>query len=72
MSEILRVDKEEDDRIYTYLSLGDYNYHHFGLLVADIIRHISKAYEVTVDDVLTWVHKELASPTTEIKRISLN
>ena len=46
----------------------DGNYRQFGIVIADIIRHVANAYDVDEADVLEWVHREMDSPTTEIKR----
>jgi len=68
--EILRCDKEDDGKIHTHITLLDgYNYHHYGLLIADIIHHTSVAFDVPVDDVCEWVNKELNHPTTDITQV---
>ena len=67
--EILRCDKEADGKIYTQITMGDYSYRAFGILIADIILHVSNAYNVSKEDVFEWVKRELEHPTTEIKQI---
>ena len=70
IGEILRVDKEDDGKLYTHINLEHgYSYQALGLLIADIIRHVGIAFSVPADDVHEWVKKELASPTTDIKEI---
>ena len=46
----------------------DSTHRSFGLVIADIIRHVANAYAVDAADVLEWVHREMDSPTTDIKR----
>lgn len=67
--EILWCDKEDDGQIYTHLTLGVYSYRAYGILIADIIRHVAIAYNVRPEDVLDWVNRELVYPTTSIKRV---
>lgn len=47
----------------------DSTHRSFGLVIADIIRHVAIAYAVDEADVLEWVHREIDSPTTDIKRM---
>jgi hypothetical protein len=47
----------------------DSTYRSFGLVIADIIRHVANAYAVDEADVLEWVHREMDNPTTDIKRL---
>ena len=44
-------------------------YEHFGLLIADIIRHTAVYKCVDAEQVLEWVHRELESPTTETETL---
>jgi len=70
MDEVLRVDREDDGKIYTHLNMNcGYSYRAYGLLVADILRHISNGFNVPVDYVIEWVNKELSHPTTDIKKV---
>lgn len=41
----------------------------FGLVIADLIRHVGRAYRVSEDDVFEWVKKEMDKPTTPIESI---
>lgn len=44
------------------------SYCQFGMVIADIIRHVADAYAMDEADVLESIHCEMDSPTTEIKR----
>jgi hypothetical protein len=39
---------------------------HFGMMIADSVRHIAKAFGVSDAEVWEWVDKERLSPTTDI------
>ncbi len=43
------------------------SYQTYGLLIADIIRHVARAFNVGEDEVIDWVNKELRHPTTPIE-----
>ena len=45
------------------------NHEAFGLLVADVIRHVARAFDVT--DVLRTVQREIDNPTTPIVGVML-
>lgn len=45
----------------------DYTYKHYGLLIADLIGHVAAHYQVSKEDVLRWVEKEIDRPTTKLK-----
>jgi len=49
---------------------NDYTHQHYGMLVADIVRHVAAAYRVPEDDVWEWVDKERYRPTTRISQPS--
>src|SRR5436305_12925142 len=38
----------------------------YGLLVADLVRHVARAFDVGAKDVWEWVDKERRHPTTAI------
>ena len=39
---------------------------HFGIVIADVIRHVARHFKVNDEDVLEWVTKELDRPTSPI------
>ena len=45
-------------------SLEGHHHSHFGIAIADVIRHVAQAYDVDEADVLQWVHEEMDDPTT--------
>ena len=38
----------------------------YGLLIADLVRHVARAFTVSEDEVREWVDKERHHPTTKI------
>ena len=61
---------ENEDKIQTHLYPGDRSYREYGILIADIVRHVANAFKVSEDDVWEWVDKERyhkTSPAVEIK-----
>jgi len=47
-----------------------WSYREYGLLVADLIRHVAGCFKVSTSDVMEWVEKELGNPTAKIVRPS--
>jgi hypothetical protein len=45
---------------------ADWNHEVYGLLVADLVRHIGKHFEVDEREVWRWVDLERARPTTTV------
>lgn len=43
------------------------DYEQYGLLIADVIRHVARMYDVDEFDVFRWVEKEIDKPTTKIE-----
>ena len=43
----------------------DYDFRHYGLLVADVIRNVAAAFHVPEQSVFDWVKKEMNKPTTK-------
>jgi hypothetical protein len=61
---------ENDGKIQTHLYPGEKSHKEYGILIADIVRHVSNAFKVDEDDVWEWVDKERyhqTSPATELK-----
>jgi hypothetical protein len=42
----------------------------YGLIIADLVRHVAKAFDVDEDDVWAWVDRERRKPTTTLTRPS--
>jgi hypothetical protein len=62
--------KNDDEMIQTHLYPSERTYQQYGILVADVVRHVAKAFKVHEDDVWEWVDKERyrqTSPVVEIK-----
>ena len=45
-------------------------YRHYGMLICDLVRHVSRAFKVSESDVWEWVDKERHNPTTDVTRLS--
>ena len=56
-----------DNKATTSINPRDLTYRHFGLLIADTVRHVAKAFNVSEDEVWEWVEKERDKPSTEIE-----
>jgi hypothetical protein len=55
---------ENDGKAQTHLYPGSYGYEHYGILIADIVRHVANAFKVGENDVWEWVDKERDNPTS--------
>lgn len=44
----------------------DFTHQHYGLLIADLIRHVANHYKVDEDEILDWIKREIYTPTTKI------
>lgn len=42
----------------------DYGFEGYGIIIADVIRHVSRAFGVPESSVFDWVKKEMKRPTT--------
>jgi hypothetical protein len=62
---------EHDGKIVTHLHPEERTYEHYGMLIADIVRHIAKAFKVSEEAVWEWVDKERHRPTTGIEEIKV-
>lgn len=64
---IIMFRSDEDEKIACHLHPpADYTHRHYGLLIADIVRHVAAMYSVPENDVWEWVDKERNKPTTEL------
>lgn len=57
---------EQNDKLICHLHPGDYDHKHYGLIICDLVRHISKAFKVDEDEVWKWVDKERDNPTSDL------
>ena len=56
--------------LQTHINAGsDMTPQKYGLIVADLIRHVGRAYRVSEDDVFAFVKKEMDKPTTPIESL---
>lgn len=62
---------EQDHKIVCHIHPreGD-SYKGYGILIADLVRHVANAFKVDEDDVWKWVDKERDNPTTTITQAS--
>jgi hypothetical protein len=55
---------KQDGDIVCHLHGEDMTYEGYGLLIADLVRHVARAFKVDEDDVWEWVDKERHHQTT--------
>ncbi len=61
---------ENDGKIQTHLFPGERSYQQYGILIADVVRHVANAFKIHEDGVWEWVDKERyhqTSPVVEVK-----
>jgi len=61
---------ENDGKIQTHLYPGERSYEQYGILIADVVRHIANAFNIHEDKVWERVDNERhrqTSPVVEIK-----
>jgi len=63
---------ENDGTIQTRLYPGERGYEQYGILIADLVRHVSNAFKVSEDDVWDWVDKERHHPTSPVEELKPN
>ena len=60
---------ENDGMIQTHLYPGERGFEQYGILIADVVRHVANAFKVSENDVWEWVEKERDRPTSPITEI---
>jgi hypothetical protein len=63
---IMFADERGDVVCHTHPSERCPNHETYGLLIADLARHVARAFNVAEEDVWEWVDKERRRPTTAI------
>ncbi|HWA95723.1 MAG TPA: hypothetical protein VG844_14065 [Terracidiphilus sp.] len=61
---------ENDGKVQTHLYPEERSYKEYGIIIADLVRHVSNCFNVDERDVWEWVDRERENPTspaTEIK-----
>jgi hypothetical protein len=61
---------EQDGQVQTHLHTEGRSYEQYGILIADLVRHVANAFNAREEDVWQWVDKERhhqTSPAVEIK-----
>jgi hypothetical protein len=61
---------EQDGQVQTHLHTEGRNFEQYGILIADLVRHVANAFSVRENEVWEWVDKERyhqTSPAIEIK-----
>jgi hypothetical protein len=62
---------EHDGKTITHIHPGKFTHEHYGMLIADIVRHISRAFKVGEDEVWEWVDEERHHPTTDVQEVKV-
>jgi hypothetical protein len=55
---------ENDGKVQTHLYPGKWGYKEYGIVIADVVRHVANAFKVYENDVWEWVDKERDAPTS--------
>jgi len=63
---------ENDGNIRTIRNPGKRGHQQYGILIADIVRHVSNAFKVDENDVWEWVDKERYNPTSPVTELKPN
>jgi hypothetical protein len=68
----LLVFDNDEGKVQTHLYPEARTFKQYGILIADIVRHVAKAFKVSEDDVWEWVEKERYRPTSPVTEIKPN
>ena len=63
---------ENDGKVQTHLYPGERNHAQYGILIADVVRHVANAYNIHENDVWEWVDKERYRPTSQVTELKPN
>jgi hypothetical protein len=63
---------EQDGKVQTHLHPGRFTHKEYGILIADLVRHVANAFKVRESDVWEWVDKERDSPTSPVTELKPN
>ena len=63
---------ENDGSIQTRLYPANHTYREYGILIADLVRHVANAFKVHENEVWEWVEKERYKPTDEVTELKPN
>ena len=63
---------ENDGKIQTHLYPGERSSAQYGILIADVVRHVAKAFNVHENDIWEWVDKERYRQTSPVTELKLN
>lgn len=63
---------QNEDQIQTRLYPGDWGFKEYGILIADLVRHVANAFHVHESEVWEWVDKERDKPTSAITELKSN
>lgn len=68
-SPLVLITQDDEGKTVTRIHPAPGHTHkHYGLLIADLVRHVALAFKVDDADVWEWVDKERRRPTTKITR----
>lgn len=63
---------QNDDYVQTRLYPGSWGYKEYGILIADLVRHVANAFHVDEAEVWEWVDKERDKPTSPVTELKPN
>lgn len=64
---VLKVYASKDHGVVAHINANGYGPGHFGLLLADCIRHVARAFNVDEGEVYEYVKREMSMPSTKIE-----
>ena len=62
--------ENSEGNVQTHLYPAERSYEQYGILIADVVRHVANAFKIHEDEVWKWVEKERyrqTSPVIEVK-----
>jgi hypothetical protein len=63
---------EQDGKVQTHLYPGRFTQKEYGILIADIVRHVANVFKVNENEVWEWVDKERDRPTSAVTELKPN
>lgn len=63
---------ENDGNVQTHLFPEERSYEQYGILIADLVRHVANAFHVHESSVWEWVDKERSKPTSPVTELKPN
>lgn len=69
---LIMVFENDDGNVQTHLFPEERTYKQYGILIADLVRHVANAFHVDESSVWEWVDKERSNPTSPVAELKPN